>query len=192
MDAHFAPNLSIGPNIVEAIRRSTNLFLDVHLMMYNPFDYVERFIKAGADMISFHFEATEDIEDTLKYIRKCGKKAGLAFNPETSESMVAKFLDKCDMILFMSVNPGFGGQDFMENVLEKIEFTRNLCTSLNIKKGGIVDEKVLDPFDIQVDGGINLETGLECKKAGANILVSGNFLFQSPNMKEEIENFKRL
>lgn len=192
MDSHFVKNLSIGPKIVEAIRRSTKLFLDVHLMMYNPFDYVERFIKAGADSISFHFEATEDPEYLLKYIKKCSKKAGIAFNPETSKSLVVKFLDKCDFILFMSVVPGFCGQKFKEEVLEKIEFTRDLCNSLNIRKGGIVDEKgSLEPFDIQVDGGINLDTGFKCKKAGANILVSGDFLFKAPNMKKALEDLKK-
>ncbi len=193
MDGHFVPNLSIGPKMVAAINRATSLFLDVHLMMYNPYDYVERFVESGADMISFHFEATEDIEEVLNYIRRCGKKAGLAFNPETSLSMVPKYLDKCDAITFMSVNPGFSGQTFISKVLEKIEFTRTLCTKLNIRSGGEVDLKnKIPPFDIQVDGGINMETGRACFEAGANILVSGDFLFTQKDMKTAIKNLRSL
>ena len=109
MDGHFVPNLTIGPQVVAAINRSTDMFLDVHLMMYNPFDYIERFIEAGADRVIFHFEATEEVEEILAYIRKCNILAGLAFCPETSMSLTTKFLDQCDMILLMTVNPGFGG-----------------------------------------------------------------------------------
>lgn len=191
MDGHFVPNLSIGPKMVAAINKHTSLFLDVHLMMYNPYDYVEKFIESGADMISFHFEATEDVEDVLNYIRRCGKKAALAFNPETSISFVPKYLDKCDAILFMSVNPGFGGQPFISKVLEKIEFTRELCNKLDIRSGGVTVDgkknKTLPPFDIQVDGGINEETGRACVEAGANILVSGEFLFSQKDMKKAIQ-----
>ena len=190
MDGHFVPNLTMGPKIVAAINRNTDLFLDVHLMIYNPFEYVERFIEMGADMITFHFEATEDIEETLNYIRKCGKKAGLAFNPETSATFATKFLDKCDMILFMAVNPGFSGQKFMPKVLEKVKLIRDLCDKLNIREGGVVEKK-LPPFEIQVDGGINLETAKLCIKAGANFLVSGNYLFNMVDMKEGIESLKK-
>jgi len=176
MDGHFVPNLTLGPQAVAAIRRSTKLFLDVHLMIYNPFDYVEAFMKAGADQITFHFEATEDVEDTIGFIRKCNKRAGLAFRPETSFSMVTKYLDKCDMILLMTVNPGFGGQEFMPEVLEKVEMARKLCGPLNL--------------DIQVDGGINVETGRQCVEAGANILVSGSFLFKQPSLAKGIESLR--
>ena len=124
MDGHFVKNFSIGPDVVAAVNRSTNLFLDVHLMIYNPFDYIERFIEAGADMVTIHFEATESIEDTLNYIRRSGKKAGLCFNPETSISMVPKYLDKCDSILFMTVHPGFAAQSFIPKVLEVEIFKR--------------------------------------------------------------------
>src|SRR3990167_9190215 len=102
MDGHFVKNLTLGPRALQSINKATSLFLDVHLMMYNPFDYVERFIEAGADRITFHFEATEEVEETLAYIRKCNVKAGLAFSPETSESMVLKYLEKCDLILLMT------------------------------------------------------------------------------------------
>lgn len=135
MDGHFVPNLSLSPKGLAAINRATDLYLDVHIMVYNPFDYVERLIENGADCITFHVEATEDVEATLDYIRKCGVHVGLAFCPETSESLIPKYLDKCDKILLMTVHPGFGGQAFIPEVLDKIEFARGLCDKLNIRKG---------------------------------------------------------
>lgn len=198
MDGHFVPNITIGPPVVAAINCSTNLFLDVHLMIYRPFDYIERFVEAGADMITFHFEASEDVEDTLNFIRKCNVKAGLSFSPETSESLIVKFLDKCDMILLMTVHPGFGGQKFIKDVLKKVRFTRDLCNRLHIRSGGIsfpskeeADAANLAPFDIQVDGGIDEETAKLCVEAGANVLVSGTYLFSSSDMKEAIQKFRR-
>lgn len=176
MDGHFVPNLVLGPRAVAAIKRSCNLFLDVHLMVYNPYDLVERFVESGADQITFHFEATEDIEETLAYIRRCNIKAGLAFCPETSPSMLLKYLDKFDTILLMTVNPGFGGQKFLPEVLAKIKFARSLAKDL----------------DIQVDGGINDETAPLCVAAGANNLVSGSHLFQLPSMKQGIAEFHKL
>lgn len=189
MDGHFVPNLTMGPNAVAAINRATDLFLDVHLMVYNPFEYVERFIEMGADMITFHFEATEDIEDTLAYIRKCNVKAGLAFNPETSIEMGFKYLSKADLFLLMTVNPGFVGQKFMTSVLEKIKRCREVCNQLGIKKGGLFT-KAGEQYDIQVDGGINLQTAKLCVDAGANCLVSGHYLFSEPNMKAAIVGLK--
>lgn len=196
MDGHFVPNLTIGPRAVAAINRATDMFLDVHIMVYNPFDYIERFVEAGADQITFHLEATEDVEDTLAYIRKCNIRAGLAFCPETSESMIPKYLDKCDMILLMTVNPGFGGQDFMPEVLEKVRFTRDLCNKLDIRAGGVTaknaaEKKNLLPFDIQVDGGINENTARQCIEAGANILVSGSYLFKCKDMSEGIKRLRQ-
>lgn len=194
MDGHFVPNLTMGPQMVAAINRSTNLFLDVHLMMYNPFEYVERFVEAGADMLTIHFEATEDVEETLAYIRKCNVKAGLAFCPETSMSMIPRFLDKCDMILLMTVHPGFGGQAFMPEVLEKIAFTREVCDKLNIRASGVVDrgqhKEPLPPFDIEVDGGIEPETAAECIKAGANVLVAGSYIFHQKNLAEGVKKLR--
>lgn len=198
MDGNFVPNLSLGPQVCAAINRATDLFLDVHLMIYNPFDYIERFIEAGADRITFHFEATEDVEDTLDYIRKCNKQAGLAFCPETSPSFMTKFLDKCDSILIMTVNPGFGGQKFMPEVLDKISFLREVCNKLDIRQGGVTPNKEtkvgmnLPPFDIQVDGGINLETARLCVEAGANQIVAGTFLFESADMARDIRALKNL
>lgn len=178
MDGHFVNNLTMGPKIVSAINRSTDLFLDVHLMMYNPYDYVERFIEAGADSITFHFEATEDIEDTISYIKKCSKKVGLALNPETSFSLAIKYLDKCDLVLFMSVHPGFGGQDFIPSALEKIELAKKIKDDQKLK------------FDIQVDGGINDLTATRVKKAGANFLVAGTYLFKMKDMKGGIDKLR--
>lgn len=198
MDGHFVPNLTFGPRIVSAINRATPLFLDVHLMMYNPYDYVERFVEAGADRITFHLEATENVEDTLSYIRRCGIEAGLAFCPETSESLIPKYLDKCDLLLIMTVNPGFGGQAFMPEMLEKVRFARSICEKLDIRKGGKVPMKdkpgsidKLPPFFIQVDGGINAETGAACVEAGANVLVAGTYLFSQPDLKKGIESLRQ-
>lgn len=191
MDGHFVPNLTIGPQVVAAINRATNLFLDVHIMVYNPWDLIERLVEAGADRITFHLEATEEVEETLNYIRKCNVQAGLSFCPETSVSMVPKYLDKCDMILMMSVHPGFGGQAFMPEVLEKIRLTREFCDKLNIRKGGVVDPKgELPPFDIQVDGGINDETAKEAVEAGANVLVAGTYLYQFRDMRQGVEQLR--
>jgi ribulose-phosphate 3-epimerase len=197
MDGHFVPNFALGPKAVAAINRATNLFLDVHIMIYNPYDYVERFAEAGANRITFHFEATEDVEETLNYIRRCNVEAGLAFCPETSYSLVPKYLDKCDLVLFMTVNPGFGGQPFMPEVLTKIKFLRDLCDQLKIRKGGKavpegMDAESLAPFDIQVDGGIDEKTGKKCVESGANVLVSGTYLFGAPDMKKAVDKLKVL
>lgn len=179
MDGHFVPNLTMGPKIVSALNRATDLFLDVHLMIYNPFDFVERFIEAGADRLTFHFEATEDVEDTLNYIRKSGIKAGLAFCPETSMEMIPKYLDQCDLVLIMTVHPGFGGQAFMPEVIDKIVFTKAACEKRNLAA------------DIEVDGGIDDKTAKQCVNAGANVLVSGTYLFKAPNMKEAIVKLRK-
>lgn len=192
MDGHFVPNLTLGPRALGAINRATNLFLDVHLMIYNPFDYIEAFIQEGADRLTFHFEATEDVDDALEFIRKCGKKAGLAFCPETSFSMIPKYLTRCDMVLIMTVSPGFGGQQFIADVVEKIKLTREFCDRNGIRQDGIVAPagirpESLPPFDIQVDGGINAETARACAKAGANVLVSGSFIYEQPTLSKGIQ-----
>lgn len=192
MDGHFVPNLTLGPRALAAIKRSTNLFLDVHLMMYNPYDYVEQFVESGADRITFHIEATEDVEDTLHFIRRCNVEAGLAFRPETSLSLIPKYMDKCDLILIMTVNPGFGGQAFMPETLDKVRFVRNMCNQLNLHKGGVTPKEgeAMDPFLIQVDGGINAETGKLAVEAGANVLVSGNHLYGAEDMKGAIAGLR--
>ncbi|NGX45062.1 MAG: Ribulose-phosphate 3-epimerase [Chlamydiae bacterium] len=195
MDGHFVRNFALSPKAVAAINRATDLFLDVHIMIYNPFDYIERFVEAGADRITFHIEATEDVEETLAYIRHCNVEAGLAFCPDTSESVIPKYLDKCDLMLMMTVNPGFGGQAFLPQVLEKIRFTRDICDKLGLRKQGKVPEGGVDPqtvapFDIQVDGGIDDKTAKQCHDAGANVFVSGSYLFSTSDMKKAIQNMK--
>ncbi len=178
MDGHFVPNLTLGPKAVAAINRSTDLFLDVHIMVYNPYDFVERFVEAGADRITFHFEATEDVETVIDYIKKCNVKVGLAFNPETSYEMVTKFIGKTDLILMMTVNPGFGGQKFMPEVLEKVTRLKRDIDQLG--------EKV----DIQVDGGIDEKTGKLAKDAGANIFVAGTSLYKQDDLASAISRLK--
>lgn len=183
MDGHFVPNLSMGPAIVAAINRSTDLPLHVHLMMYNPFDYVERFVEAGADQITFHFEATEDIEDTLLFIKRCNVRAGLALSPETPVSFLPRFFPLLDTILLMTVHPGFGGQSFISDSLEKIKEAHHYVMHTD-------RPKELGPIDIAVDGGINNETALLCASRGANLLISGSYLFSSPDMAAAISSMR--
>ncbi len=190
MDGHFVPNLTLGPKAVAAINRSTDMFLDVHIMVYNPYDYIERLVEAGADRITFHFEATEEVEETLSYIRKCNVKAGLAFCPETSETMVTSYLDKCDLILLMTVNPGFGGQKFIEPVLQKIKFTRDAINKRKITPRIPSGNNKSSIFPIQVDGGIDAETAKKCLEIGANDLVTGTYLFKAPSMPEAIKSLR--
>lgn len=195
MDGHFVPNISFGPQMVAAINRSTEMFLDVHLMIYNPYDYIERFVESGADQITIHFEATEDVEDTLEYIRRCNVKAGLAFNPETSLSMIPKFLDKIDNLLLMTVHPGFGGQSFISDVLDKVSFARESIDKLGLISGGKMpsndqERSTMPVYDIQVDGGIDQETAAKCIEAGANCLVAGTYLFKAPNMADAVEGLR--
>ncbi|MBP9841278.1 MAG: ribulose-phosphate 3-epimerase [Simkaniaceae bacterium] len=166
MDGHFVPNLSLSPVALAAINRSTKQFLDVHIMVYDPFRYIEDLVKSGADQITFHLESTEDVQDTIDYIRKCNVKVGLAICPETSISLCIKYLDKIDTLLLMTVHPGFGGQKFIPEVLEKIAFIKKLKDDMHLK------------LDIQVDGGIDDKTAPLCIEAGANNLVSGTYLFK--------------
>jgi ribulose-phosphate 3-epimerase len=180
MDGQFVPNLTLGAKAVAAIKRSTNLFLDVHLMIYEPFNFIESFVAAGADRITFHFEATTHVEDTLEFIHKCGKKAGLAIRPETPFSLLDRCVDMCDLILLMTVDPGFGGQTFKGDVLDKIREARYFC-----------DQNSLET-KIQVDGGINHNTAGMCIEAGADVLVSGEYLYKAPDMAKAIAELKEL
>jgi len=183
MDGHFVPNLSIGPNVVAAINRSTDLPLHVHLMMYNPFEYIDRFVEVGADQISFHFEATEDVEETLLFIKKCNIEAGVAINPETPVDLLRKYFPFLDEILIMSVHPGFGGQGFIPETIEKISEAAHY-----IQK----DERPKDlvPLRIAVDGGINDQTAFECAQAGASVFAAGTHFFQSMDMQEAISSMR--
>lgn len=185
MDGHFVPNLTFGPPLVAAMNRSTDLFLDVHLMMYNPEEYVIPFIKAGADSLTFHIEATEQIEETIEAIRKCNVKVGLSLSPETPVEMMLPVLPLCDLVLVMTVKPGFGGQAFMPEMLEKIRILRE-----EIENKKLLQHGKQDFIDIQVDGGINLETAQECAKAGANSFVAGTHLFAAPDMAQAIKELR--
>ena len=169
MDGHFVPNLTIGPPVIKSLRKHTNLTFDVHLMISPVHKYIESFSNAGADIITFHPEATESMNETISLIKKLKKKVGVSLNPQTSIDLVKDFLDKIDLVLVMSVHPGFGGQKFMPEVLDKIEDLSKL------KK-----EKKLT-FDIEVDGGIDFDNSKLVKKAGANILVSGTTIFKNNN-----------
>ena len=167
MDGHFVPNLTIGPPVIKALRKHCSLKFDVHLMISPVHKYIESYAEAGADIITIHPEATDDLEASILKIKQLNKKVGVSLNPESKIDLILDFLDKIDLVLIMSVNPGFGGQKFMPEVLEKIKKLRK-----------IQDERNLN-FDIEIDGGINFENYKKAIDAGANILVSGTTIFKS-------------
>lgn len=170
MDGHFVPNISIGAPVTAACKKVCDVPFDVHLMISNPLDYAEDFAKAGADIICFHSECDSDTEETINKILSLGKKAGLAIKPATPIDEVVKYLDKLSMVLVMTVEPGFGGQSFMESTMPKVEAIR----------------KINPDIDIEVDGGINAETIKIASKAGANVFVAGSAVFKSENPAETI------
>ena len=180
MDGHFVPNLTIGPPVIKNLRKYTNIPFDVHLMISPVHKYIKDYADAGADIITIHPEATESLEDSIKEIRNYKKKVGVSLNPDTKLEVIEKNLDKIDLVLIMSVHPGFGGQKFISNVLKKIKDLSN------IKK-----ERKLD-FDIEVDGGINFSNSKDVINAGANILVSGTTVFRENNgdLKKNIKTLK--
>ena len=169
MDGHFVPNLTIGPPVIKALRKQCNLKFEVHLMISPVHKYIESYADAGADIITIHPEATDNLGDSILKIRELNKKVGVSLNPDSKIDLIKNFLNKIDLILIMSVNPGFGGQKFMPEVLEKIR---------ELKK--IQNEKNLD-FDIEIDGGINFDNCKDVINAGANIIVSGTTIFKSNN-----------
>ena len=169
MDGHFVPNLTIGPPVIKALKKQSSMIFDVHLMISPVHKYIEAFSDAGADIITIHPEATNDLKKSINKIKQLNKKVGVSLNPETKIDVVKKFLNQIDLILIMSVNPGFGGQKFMPEVLKKI---KNL---VDIRK------KEGTNFDIEIDGGINFENSKQAIEAGANILVSGTTIFKSNN-----------
>ena len=178
MDGHFVPNITLGAPIVKCIRKSSTLPFDVHLMISDPYKYIPDFVKAGSDIITFHAEADSDIEKTIDLILASGKKAGLSVKPKTPVEAVYPYLDKLSMVLVMTVEPGFGGQSFMEDMMPKVSAVRSE-----------IDRRGLD-VDIQVDGGINKDTISIAAKAGANVFVSGNAIFSSDNAEKTIADFK--
>ena len=182
MDGHFVPNLTMGPPIIKDLRKFTKLPFDVHLMISPVHKYIQDYADAGADIITIHPEATENLKDSIKHIKELGKKVGVSLNPETKTDIVMKFLTEIDLILIMSVHPGFGGQKFMPEVISKIKELNNIKIKENIK------------FDIEVDGGIDFNNSKLVVEAGANILVSGTTIFKNNNgnIKKNIKILKSI
>ena len=178
MDGMFVTNISFGLPVIASLRKNSDMFFDVHLMIEKPERYIPRFIEAGADLVTFHYEATEDAGACLDTIRSYGKMAGISVKPGTPIEVVYPLLDKCDLVLVMTVEPGYGGQAFMPETLEKIE-----------KLKAEIDRRGLR-IDIQVDGGINEETAVLVKNAGANNLVAGSYVFKAKDRKAAIELIK--
>lgn len=180
MDGHFVPNLTFGPPVISKIRKCSKLPFDVHLMISPVEKYIQDYANAGADIITFHPEATDNIQRTIDVIKSCGKKVGISLNPETPSTVIENYLKEIDLILIMSVNPGFAGQKFMPEVLEKVKFFRSKIKNENLN------------IDIEIDGGIDFKTAPLAIKAGANILVSGTTIFKSENnISENIKNLRK-
>lgn len=175
MDGRFVPNITIGPLVVDALRKVTDATLDVHLMIAEPERYIEDFAKAGADIITIHAEASTHLHSTLQRIRGLGKRAGVSLNPHTPEDVIKYVLDQLDMVLVMSVNPGFGGQAFIPNVLPKLERVRKM-----------IDDSGFD-IDLEVDGGVKPGTAKQVIEAGADVLVAGSAVFNKPDYAEAIQ-----
>ena len=179
MDGMFVPNISLGFPVIKSLRKVTDAVFDVHLMIVNPIKHVERFAGIGADGITVHAEACDDLEATIDEIRRCGAKAAVALSPDTDIDVVLPFLDKLSMVLVMTVYPGYGGQKIVTRTFSKIAKLRS-----------IIDERNLS-VDIEVDGGVNLQNVEEIKQAGANVFVAGTKIFKG-NVLENIRNFKEL
>ena len=180
MDGHFVPNLTIGPPVIKSLRQFTRLPFDVHLMISPVHRYIQDYADAGADIITIHPEATENLKESINHVKKLKKKIGVSLNPETKIDLIADLLDEIDLVLIMSVHPGFGGQKFMPEVLDKIKKLKKMKDEQNFK------------FDIEIDGGINFDNHKLAIEAGANILVSGTTVFKSNegNIKKNIDLLK--
>ncbi len=178
MDGSFVPNLTFGQVLIKSLRKKSDIVFDVHIMVENPEKYIDSLVDAGADIITVHAEATNHLDRILSHIRECGVKAGVSLNPATSPEFLEYIIDKLDLILVMSVNPGFGGQKFIESQLKKISFIRSL-----------IDHSGYD-VKLSVDGGVDNETARRIWSAGADILVSGSFIFSSSDYGTNIEILK--
>lgn len=178
MDGHFVPNISIGPMVIESFKDDIDIPFDVHLMIQNPDNYIPQFVNAGADIITVHSEACSHLHRTIQNIKSHGIKAAVSLNPATSLHTIEDILEEIDMVLLMSVNPGFGGQKFIPSTLNRIKRLRKM-----------IDENSLN-VDIEVDGGIKIDNVGEVVRAGANIIVAGSAIFNSNNIKETIEEFR--
>lgn len=179
MDGHFVPNISFGPAFVAAVRRSSDLFIDTHLMISHPDRYIDRFIEAGSDLVTVHVEAEHDVAATLAAIRAAGVKAGVTLNPATPFERVEPHLGAIDLLLVMSVVPGFGGQSFMEETMSKV------------RAAAAARERLGLAYSIEVDGGIDGSTAGHATQAGANVLVAGTSVFRAPDIREAIETLRR-
>ncbi len=173
MDGHFVPNITIGVPVVASIRKVTKLCLDVHLMIENPEKYIEPFVIAGADILTFHYEAAKDVKELIKLIKSYNIKAGMSIKPKTSPDVVLPYMNDLDLVLVMTVEPGFGGQKFMKDCAEKISLIRKNAS---------------DSLIIQVDGGINAETARICTSFGANSLVAGNYIYKSDDIASAVKS----
>ena len=182
MDGHFVPNLTIGPPVIKALRKYANIPFDVHLMINPVHKYIKDYAESGADIITIHPEATTSLQESIDEIKKFKKKVGLSLNPDTKIEVIEKYLDQIDLVLVMSVFPGFGGQKFIKDVLKKIEKISEIKHKKNFQ------------FDIEVDGGINFSNFKEVLEAGANVLVSGTTIFKENNgdIKKNINFFKNI
>ena len=181
MDGHFVPNLTIGPPVIKALRNYTKLPFDVHLMIAPVHKYIKNYAEAGADIITIHPEATDNLKESINHIKELGKKVGVSLNPNTKIDVIKEFLNEINLVLIMSVHPGFGGQKFMPEVLQKIKELKKIKDQQNFN------------FDIEVDGGINFDNSKLAIKAGANILVSGTTIFKNNNgnIKKNIDTLKK-
>ena len=180
MDGNFVPNISFGFPVLKAIKKHSNKVLDVHLMISNPDDYIDDFVNSGADILTVHYEACPHLHRTIQLIKSKGVKAGIALNPHTPVNVLDEIITDADLILIMSVNPGFGGQKFIESSVQKVS---------QLKK--LIDARNLDVI-IEIDGGVNLETGKKLAEAGASALVAGSFVFNSDSPTQTIERLKQL
>ena len=178
MDGHFVPNLTIGPDVVKSLRKYTKKVFDVHLMIDPVQEFIPQFIEAGADIITIHHEISEEVIKSLELIKKNKKKVGISIKPLTPAKVIHKYLEIIDLVLIMTVEPGFGGQQLIKSQIEKIKEIRKIIGNKNI--------------DIEVDGGVNLKNAKELKNAGANILVSGSTIFKSENYQETIDILRNL
>ncbi len=178
MDGVFVNNISYGIPVLKSVRKNTDMFLDVHLMITEPHRYIKAFASSGADMITFHTEAGSDVMSTVELIHSFGKKAGISIKPDTPVSEILPFINEIDMALIMTVEPGFGGQGFIEKTRDKIKALRKFADERNI------------PLNIEVDGGINEKTVSLVKSDGANVLVAGSYLYNAPDMSEAVSIMK--
>lgn len=178
MDGHFVPNISIGPPVVKSINKATDMFLDCHLMISNPYEYIDAFAQSGADLIAFHVESNSDIQKTIDKIKSADILPALVVKPKTPAEAVFPYLSQLSMVLVMTVEPGFGGQSFMADMLDKIRLIREEANKVNPQ------------LMIQVDGGIVPETAKLCVEAGADVLVSGSYIFGSSDVKKAVDSLR--